>query len=127
MKMPITRIITIELIAPTDALVIVAPLTVGIFGAIVERLVIRHLYGRMIDTMLATWGLSLLMVGLVTLIGLISAVNASAAVRLVAWAQHDGGYIDNVPSTFTDCTSPPAARTKAPTAGECGRPRTVAR
>ena len=26
-------------------------------GVVVERLVIRHLYGRMIDTMLATWGL----------------------------------------------------------------------
>jgi branched-chain amino acid transport system permease protein len=31
-----------------------------------ERLVIRHLYGRMVDTMLATWGLSLLLVGIVT-------------------------------------------------------------
>jgi branched-chain amino acid transport system permease protein len=28
--------------------------------------IIRHLYGRMVDTMLATWGLSLLCVGLVT-------------------------------------------------------------
>src|SRR5262249_61381081 len=38
-------------------MLVVAPLGVGIFGAIVERLVIRHLYGRLIDTMLATWGL----------------------------------------------------------------------
>src|SRR5262249_38685002 len=43
------------------AMVLVAPLAVGIFGVIVERLVIRHLYGRLIDTMLATWGLSLAM------------------------------------------------------------------
>jgi branched-subunit amino acid ABC-type transport system permease component len=50
------------------AMVIVAPLVVGIFGALVERLVIRHLYGRLIDTMLATWGLSLAMIGFVTVV-----------------------------------------------------------
>ena len=50
------------------AMVVVAPLTVGLFGAIVERLVIRHLYGRLIDTMLATWGLSLAMIGFVTVV-----------------------------------------------------------
>ncbi len=50
------------------ATLIVAPLAVGILGLIVERLVIRFLYGRLIDTMLATWGLSLLLIGLMTLI-----------------------------------------------------------
>src|SRR5271170_3878186 len=50
------------------AMVVVAPLVVGLFGAIVERLVIRHLYGRLIDTMLATWGLSLAMIGFVTVV-----------------------------------------------------------
>ncbi len=50
------------------AMLVVAPLTVGVFGAIVERLVIRHLYGRLIDTMLATWGLSLAMIGFVTVV-----------------------------------------------------------
>src|SRR5260370_158754 len=50
------------------AMVVVAPLMVGLFGAIVERLVIRHLYGRLIDTMLATWGLSLAMIGFVTVV-----------------------------------------------------------
>lgn len=50
------------------AMLIVAPLVVGILGLIVERLVIRFLYGRLIDTMLATWGLSLLLIGLMTLI-----------------------------------------------------------
>jgi branched-chain amino acid transport system permease protein len=49
-------------------MLVLAPLAVAIFGLVVERVVVRHLYGRMIDTMLATWGLSLLMVGLVTLI-----------------------------------------------------------
>ncbi|MFO1087858.1 MAG: branched-chain amino acid ABC transporter permease [Reyranellaceae bacterium] len=50
------------------AMLLVAPVTVGLFGALVERLVIRHLYGRLIDTMLATWGLSLAMIGFVTVV-----------------------------------------------------------
>jgi branched-chain amino acid transport system permease protein len=48
------------------AMLILAPLVVGIVGVIVERLLIRWLYGRMVDTLLATWGLSLLLVGIVT-------------------------------------------------------------
>ncbi|MGZ2406425.1 ABC transporter permease subunit [Rhizobium ruizarguesonis] len=48
------------------AILFIAPLAVGLIGLIVERLVIRHLYGRIVDTMLATWGLSLLFVGLTT-------------------------------------------------------------
>jgi len=48
------------------AMLILAPLVVGIIGVVVERLLIRWLYGRMVDTLLATWGLSLLLIGLVT-------------------------------------------------------------
>jgi len=48
------------------AMLILAPLVVGIFGIIVERVMIRYLYGRMVDTLLATWGLSLLIIGVVT-------------------------------------------------------------
>ena len=47
---------------------ILSALAVGVFGIIVERLVIQWLYGRIIDTLLATWGLSLLLVGGVTTI-----------------------------------------------------------
>lgn len=50
------------------AMLIVAPIVVGAIGAVVERLVIRRLYGRMLDTMLATWGLSLALIGAVTMI-----------------------------------------------------------
>lgn len=50
------------------AMFIVAPLVVGLFGAVVERLIVRHLYGRIVDSLLATWGLSLLLVGIVTTI-----------------------------------------------------------
>jgi branched-chain amino acid transport system permease protein len=47
---------------------VVAPIVVGIIGVIVELTIIRFLYGRMVDTMLATWGLSLFLVGLTTAI-----------------------------------------------------------
>jgi branched-chain amino acid transport system permease protein/urea transport system permease protein len=36
-----------------------APLALGLFGLAVEELVIRHVYHRFIDTILATWGLSI--------------------------------------------------------------------
>jgi branched-subunit amino acid ABC-type transport system permease component len=48
------------------AMLVVAPLVVGAIGIIVERTIIRWLYGRLVDTMLATWGLSLFLVGLTT-------------------------------------------------------------
>jgi branched-chain amino acid transport system permease protein len=41
---------------------VIASLAVGLFGLVVERLLIQHLYGRLADTMLATWGLSLILV-----------------------------------------------------------------
>lgn len=48
------------------AILVLAPLAVGIFGVIVERCIIQFLYGRLLDSILATWGLSLLIIGLVT-------------------------------------------------------------
>ena len=50
------------------AMLVVSPIVVGIIGVVAERLIIRVLYGRMIDTLLATWGLSLFFIGLVTTI-----------------------------------------------------------
>jgi urea transport system permease protein len=40
--------------------IVAAPLVLAIFGLIVEEIVIRHVYHRLIDTILATWGLSLI-------------------------------------------------------------------
>jgi len=62
------------------AMLVIAPVVVGILGLLVERLVVRQLYGRMIDTMLATWGLSLLMVGIVTFIFGNTAVSVPAPI-----------------------------------------------
>jgi urea transport system permease protein len=75
------------------AMLVLAPLVVGVIGLIVERVVVRHLYGRMIDTMLATWGLSLLMVGLVTLIFGNTAVSVPAPIQSYqVGAYQMGGY-----------------------------------
>ena len=46
---------------PFPVAVILATISTAIFGAIVERLIIQRLYGRLFDTMLVTWGLSLVM------------------------------------------------------------------
>ncbi len=47
------------------AMFLVAPAIVGSIGYVVERLVIRHLYGRrVIETVLATWGISLVLIGI---------------------------------------------------------------
>ena len=75
------------------AMLLVAPLTVGLFGVLVERLVIRHLYGRLIDTMLATWGLSLAMIGFVTMVfgNTVSGISAPLG-SLAIGAYRTGAY-----------------------------------
>jgi urea transport system permease protein len=75
------------------AMLLIAPIVVGIIGLVIERVVIRHLYGRMIDTMLATWGLSLLLVGIVTLIFGSSAVGVPTPIPgYTLGAYQMGGY-----------------------------------
>jgi urea transport system permease protein len=44
---------------PFPIAVLLAGAFLALFGALVERLVIRFLYGRLLDTLLATWGLSM--------------------------------------------------------------------
>ncbi|WP_304308475.1 branched-chain amino acid ABC transporter permease [Pseudacidovorax intermedius] len=70
------------------AMLVVAPVAVGAIGVVLERLVIRRLYGRMVDTMLATWGLSLLLVGIVTSI----AGNTTAGVSAPLGSFSVGAY-----------------------------------
>ena len=66
------------------AMLVVAPVAVGLFGLLVERLLIRRLYGRMVDTMLATWGLSLALVGGMTMLAGNSVSGVSAPLGSVA-------------------------------------------
>ena len=48
------------------SMLVISPIVVGVFGIVVERVLIRQLYGRMIETLLATWGLSFFLIGLAT-------------------------------------------------------------
>lgn len=50
------------------AMFFVTPLVAGLFGLVIERFIIRRLYGRILDTILATWGLSLMLIGLASTI-----------------------------------------------------------
>jgi branched-chain amino acid transport system permease protein len=75
------------------SVLVLPPAIVGIIGAIVERLLIRRLYGRMIDTMLATWGLSLTLIGGVTMLFGNSVTGISAPFGSVAVGRfHVAGY-----------------------------------
>jgi urea transport system permease protein len=46
------------------AILVLPPIVVGLIGLVLERTLIRFLYGRMMDTMLATWGVSLGLIGI---------------------------------------------------------------
>lgn len=51
----------------------------GVFGLVLERLVIRHLYARPLESLLATWGVSLIMVQAArSIFGDLTAVKAPA-------------------------------------------------
>ena len=53
---------------PLWAAMLLAPLVVALAGVVIERLVIRRLYDRPLDVLLATWGVSLLLIGILTVI-----------------------------------------------------------
>jgi urea ABC transporter permease protein UrtB len=53
--------VTVEKLgAPLPLAILCGALFSGIIGIVLERLVIRHLYGRPLDTIVATWGISLI-------------------------------------------------------------------
>ncbi len=75
------------------AMLIVAPVSVGILGVVVERLIIRHLYGRVIETVLATWGLSLFLIGFAaTVLGYHQKGAAPRLGNVTIGAYQEGGY-----------------------------------
>jgi len=53
---------------PLPLAMLAAVACVAAFGWLVERFLVRHLYGRLADSMLATWGLSLIMAQSATLL-----------------------------------------------------------
>ena len=54
-------VITSSMNLPGWLQVPVCILTVGIVAFVLERAIIRHLYGRMFDSLLATWGIAILL------------------------------------------------------------------
>jgi branched-chain amino acid transport system permease protein/urea transport system permease protein len=60
---------------------VVAPLVVGAVGLIIERSVIHRLYDRPLDTLLATWGFSLVIQELIKIIFGTSAQSVSNPLR----------------------------------------------
>ena len=76
------------------AILILSPLVVGLIGIIVERLLIRFLYGRMVDTLLAPWGLSLLFIGLISSIfGASTATTISPPLGVITIGEYtSSGY-----------------------------------
>ncbi len=40
----------------------------AVYGLVLERLIIRHLYGRLLDSMVVTWGISLVMIQLTRIV-----------------------------------------------------------
>ncbi|WP_334127853.1 branched-chain amino acid ABC transporter permease [Sneathiella sp.] len=47
--------------------ILLAPLVVGLLGLLIEALLVRHIYLRPLDTILATWGLSIALKQLIVL------------------------------------------------------------
>ncbi len=46
---------------PIPISILLGSLGVGVFGFVIDKTVIRHLYGRPLDSVVATWGISLIM------------------------------------------------------------------
>jgi urea transport system permease protein len=53
-------VVTVQLFGgPFWLALLIAPLVLALVGLIIEELVVRHVYHRFIDTILATWGISI--------------------------------------------------------------------
>lgn len=57
----ITTLLSSKVALPLPISILLATLAVGVFGAVIERLMICHLYHRVLDSVVATWGLGLVM------------------------------------------------------------------
>ena len=62
-----TYVFQTQLGVPFIICIPLAFIVVGLFGWVIERLLIRSLYNRPLDTLLATWGLSLILIQVVRL------------------------------------------------------------
>ena len=63
-----TVVVGTDLGLPLVVTLIATPFVVGAFGVLIEATIIRRLYARPLDTLLATWGLSLVIRQIVTIV-----------------------------------------------------------
>ena len=63
-----TVLVGTELGLPVLVMLVATPFIVGAFGIVIEGTIIRRLYTRPLDTLLATWGLSLVIRQVVTIV-----------------------------------------------------------
>jgi urea transport system permease protein len=54
-------VIVVKLGLPVSGSLIVAPMAVGVIALLLEPIFFRYLYGRMMESILATWGLSIVL------------------------------------------------------------------
>lgn len=73
---------------PFPLAVLAGALVTALFGAVVEILVVRPLYGRLLDTMLATWGLSLILLQ----VAILHFGTVTPGVGLPQWSLTIGDY-----------------------------------
>ncbi|WP_293033355.1 urea ABC transporter, permease protein UrtB [Natronococcus sp.] len=53
---------------PLPLAMLTAVVLTAVYGLVLERLIIRHLYGRLLDSMVVTWGISLVMIQLTRIV-----------------------------------------------------------
>lgn len=53
---------------PLILAIAVGGIVTGVFGLVIERLIIRHLYDRLVETLVATWGVSLITIQVVRIL-----------------------------------------------------------
>ncbi|MDG5759602.1 urea ABC transporter, permease protein UrtB [Natronococcus sp. A-GB1] len=54
--------------APLPLAMLTGVVLTAVYGLVLERLIIRHLYGRLLDSMVVTWGISLVMIQLTRIV-----------------------------------------------------------
>jgi len=67
-------------------------------GYLIERLVVRHLYGRPLDSMLATWGISLVLIQIIRLI-----FGNNIGVNSPSWMQGGFTVLRDVTFAYNRC------------------------
>lgn len=66
----ITTLLVTRLHLPLPLAILLGAVGVGVYGLVIERLIVHRLYGRPLDTVVATWGIGLIMSqGILILLG----------------------------------------------------------